>query len=159
MSDTPAKIEYSDKDKPNKTPIVLAVAVAIVAAVISVWGINSSTLMAGVNSPSPLPTPPAVLAAPSDKEETDRLLSVGATLHQQRCAGCHSIEAKLIGPSYLEISTKYRDLSEIGFASTHPKNDWDGYDDGPHLHLDKEQQRAIAVWILSSTKSKGGGND
>ena len=157
MPDSPAKIEYSDKAKPNKTPIVLAVAVAIVAAMISVWGINSSALMAGVNSPSLLPTPPAVLAPPSNKEETDRLLAVGAALHQQKCAGCHTIESKLVGPSYIEISRKYRDLSEIGFASTHPKNDWDGFDDGPHLHLNKEQQRALAVWILSSTKGKGAG--
>lgn len=177
MTDTPAKIEYSDKDKPSKTPIVLAVAVGIVAAAVSVWGINNNALMAGVPSPSPALMPPSTLTSPASEQETERLVKAGAALHQERCAGCHTIESKLVGPAYVEISAKYRSvgsgagiknpeklttaalLSDIGYASTHPKNDWDGYDDGPHLHLDKEQQRAIAVWILNSTKDKEVGND
>lgn len=164
MPDSPAKIEYSEKGKSSKIPIVLAIVVGIAAAVIAAWGVNSNALMAGISAPAPAPVLSVVLAAPANKDEAERLLKAGASVHQERCAGCHAIDAKLVGPSYSEISKRYKNLSEVGFASTHPRNDlanngWDGYDDGPHLHLSKEEQRAVAVWILERTKEKEAGND
>ena len=174
MAITPPDIRYSDKGGANKTPLILAIVVAVIAAGVSIWGINANGLTAGIPaSQTSQPTPPAV-ATPSDKGEEERLLKAGAQLHQERCAGCHAIDSKLIGPSYSEICRKYGEsveisgspapgvadqisstaLSAISFAITHPGNVWDAYDQGPQLTLTKEERRAVAFWIFNNSKDK-----
>src|SRR5690349_16388192 len=98
MAITPAEIQYSDKGGANKTPLILSIVVAVIAAGISVWGINSSGLTAGISTPQAAPVAPPVVAPPADKGEEERLLKAGARLHQERCAGCHAVDSKLIGP-------------------------------------------------------------
>ncbi len=167
-------IQYSDKSGSKKTPQILAVAIAVVAAGVSIWGVNSNGLTAGMPSTRASQAPPETVAAPNDKEEADRLLKVGALLHQERCAGCHSVNSKLIGPSYSAICRKYGEsvdipgnpapgvndqidtavLSAISFAATHPKSVWDGYEQGPVMTLTPEERRAVAFWIFNNSKNK-----
>jgi len=172
MSNTPANIKYSDKGTSSKTPIILSLVAGVVAAAVSVWGISSGGQTAGV-SPDPkvefreLADSNVNITPPENAAEKQRLIKAGASLHQQSCAGCHNLDSKLVGPSYTEIVRKYRQgsnspISEIAFASTHPPTTWDGYDLGPHLHLTKDEQRALAVWIVESSQKaekKDRGND
>jgi mono/diheme cytochrome c family protein len=180
MAETPADIKYSDKGSGNKTPVVFAVIVAIVAAGVSIWGVSSTGLMAGVpETANTLPAPPTV-ALPSDKGEKVRLLSLGAQVHQESCAGCHAVDTKLIGPSYLDVCKLYGEsmdvkgtpspgvtdqidvvaISGISFATSHPKNNlWDGYQSGPDITLTADQRRAVAVWIFNLSNEKEGRDD
>ncbi|MCC7528994.1 MAG: hypothetical protein IT342_10755 [Candidatus Melainabacteria bacterium] len=174
MTITPPDIQYSDKGSSKKAPIIMAMVVAVVAAGISIWGVNTSGLTAGIPSPQAAQPAPAAVAPPADREEEDRLLKAGARLHQERCAGCHAIDSKLIGPSYSEICRKYGEsveipgspapgvtdqisstvLSAISFATTHPSNVWDAYDRGPQLSMTEEERRAVAFWIFNNSKDE-----
>ncbi len=113
MPITPQDIEYSDKGSAKKTPLVLSIFVAVVAAGISVWGINSTGLTAGLPVPQPPQSAPPTISPPSDGEERGQLLKIGAKLHQERCAGCHATDSNLIEPSYSEICRKYGESIEI----------------------------------------------
>lgn len=182
MPNTPQDIQYSDKGSAKKTPLILSIVVAVVAAGISVWGINSTGLTAGIPTPQAPQTAPPTISPPSDNEEKERLLKAGARLHQERCAGCHAIDSKLIGPSYSEICRKYGEsiaipgensgeisgnpaegiadqisttaLSAISVAVMHPAKGWDSYGQGPQLELTAEERRAVAFWIFNNSKDK-----
>jgi len=177
MVESPSDIKYSQSG--NRTPVVMAVLVAVIAAGISFWGVDSTGLMAGLPvSAISKPAPPAVVL-PSDNAERERLLSVGAGIHQQSCAGCHSVDSKLIGPSYLEICRKYGEsievkgspapgvtnqvdisaVSAISLATMHPVNSWDAYERGPDLTLTAEERRAVAFWIFNCSREKEGADD
>ncbi len=174
MPIAPPNIEYSDKGSANKTPLILSVVVAVVAAGISVWGVNSSGLTAGVSTPQSLPAELPNVAPPEDKVEQEKLLKAGSKLHQERCAGCHAADSKLSGPSYAEICRKYGEsvdipgnpspgvtdqvsttaLSAISYATTHPGNVWDTYQQGPQLGLTADERRAVSFWIFNISKDK-----
>lgn len=178
MPITPQDIQYSDKGSAKKTPLIMSIVVAVLAAGISVWGINSTGLTAGIPTSQPPQSDLPTVSPPSDIEEKERLLKVGAKLHQERCAGCHAIESKLIGPSYSEICRRYGEaigvsgeisgssapgvahqvsttaLSAIGYAVTHPPKHWDAYEQGPQLALTAEERRAVAFWIFNNSKNK-----
>jgi mono/diheme cytochrome c family protein len=179
MAESPDEIKYSDKGSGNKTPVILAVLIAIFAAGVSIWGVNSTGLMAGIpDASAPTAAPPTVVL-PSDKNEKERLLKLGARVHQESCAGCHSVDAKLIGPSYIAICRKYGEstevngaptpgvtdqidvsaISAISFATTHPKNNWQSYQRGPELSLSAEERRAVAIWIFNFSNEREGADD
>lgn len=174
MAITPPDIQYSDKCSAKKTPLILAIVVAVLAGGISIWGINATGLTAGLPTPQTSQQVPSTVAPPANKEEEERLLKAGARLHQERCAGCHAIDSKLIGPSYSEICRKYGEsveipgspapgvtdqisstaLSAISFATTHPRSVWDAYDQGPQLAMTAEERRAVAFWIFNNSKDE-----
>ena len=174
MAVTPPDIQYSDKGGSKKAPLILSIVVAVIAAGVSIWGVNSSGLTAGISAPHVPDAAPPTVALPSDKEESERLMKVGVRLHQERCAGCHAVDSKLIGPSYSEICRKYGQsvevsgspapgvadqvsttaLSAISFATTHPSNVWDAYQQGPQLGLTPEERRAVSIWIFNNSKDK-----
>ena len=174
MAITPPEIQYSDKGRAKKVPLILAMVLAVAAAGVSIWGINTSGMTAGIPAPQTSQAAPPAIALPADKEEEERLLKAGARLHQERCAGCHAIDSKLIGPSYAEICRKYGEsvkipgspapgvteqisstaLSAISFAATHPSNVWDAYEQGPQLAMTAEERRAVAFWIFNNSKDK-----
>lgn len=186
MVERPSEIQYSDKGSGKKTPLVLSLIVAVAAAGVSVWGINSTGLTAGLPSAGNSQSSAAgsqqathTVEPPSSKEEQAKLLAAGEKVHQERCAGCHASDTKLIGPSYSEICRKYGEsveitgsptlgvtdqvdataLSAIGFATTHPKNAWDGYQRGPQINLSDDERRAIAYWIFNISKDEEDGDD
>lgn len=178
MVEEPRKIEYADQHG-NKVPVILAVVVGLVAAAISVWGVNSNGLTAGIEIYSAPQAVPGSVRAPEDKEEGEKLLAIGSRLHQSRCAACHSVDTKSIGPSYREISRRYGEsvdipgntapgvnnqisssvLSSLGLAATHPKNSWDGYEQGPKQQLTEQERRAIAFWIFTQSLNKDAGDE
>ncbi len=182
MAENPSEIQYSDKASGKKTPLVLSIIVAVAAAGVSIWGINSNGLTAGIPSAANLQTgskPPSTVEPPGGKEEQEKLLKSGAKVHQERCAGCHASDVKMIGPSYSEICRRYGEsveiagsptlgvtdqvdttaLSAISFATTHPQGAWDAYERGPQINLSPEERRAISYWIFNISKEKEDGDD
>jgi cytochrome c len=71
------------------------------------------------------------------------------------CVACHKLEGKLIGPGYIELSSKSSSAKEIGALIVQPNPaNWPGYPPMAAMpHLPKEDVEKIAGWIFS-LKSK-----
>ena len=81
------------------------------------------------------------------------LVQRGAMLQQLNCAGCHAVNGRVIGPGFLEIARRYRDVPDPQAAITdailHPSPGLAGYPPGPpQAYLSSEDRDAIAGWIL-----------
>lgn len=179
MAESPKDIQYLHKGAANKMPVFLAVFIALIAGGVSIWGVNSVGLTAGIPDTSSVKIAPPIVSLPASSAERDSLLSQGSKIHQENCAGCHAVDSKLIGPSYMEICRKYGEsievkgqptpgvseqingsaISAISHAVTHPAYAWDGYQRGPDLILPAEQRRAVAVWIFNFSNEKEGADD
>jgi cytochrome c len=77
----------------------------------------------------------------------------GAMLQQLNCAGCHAVNGRVIGPGFVEIARRYRDVPDPQAAITgailHPSPGFAGYPPGPpQAYLSSEDRDAIAGWIL-----------
>jgi len=73
------------------------------------------------------------------------------------CVGCHKIDKKLIGPSYLDIANKYP-ASEKNITYLSDKiikggsGVWGAIPMAPHSSLKKEDAKSIVKYILSLKK-------
>jgi cytochrome c551/c552 len=81
------------------------------------------------------------------------LVQRGAMLQQLNCAGCHAVNGRLIGPGFLEIAGRYRDVADPQAAITdailHPSPGLADYPPGPpQAYLSSGERGAIAGWIL-----------
>jgi cytochrome c len=81
------------------------------------------------------------------------LVQRGAMLQQLNCVGCHAVNGRLIGPSFLEIARRYRDgpdpQAAITAAILHPSPSFADYPPGPpQAYLSSGERDAIASWIL-----------
>jgi cytochrome c len=77
------------------------------------------------------------------------------------CTDCHRIKGKLVGPSFVEIASKYKDnpdvkviLSESILNGSKGKwpNDYHGFPMPPQNQVSKEDASKIVGWITSLSK-------
>lgn len=73
------------------------------------------------------------------------------------CVGCHKLDKKLIGPSYLEISKKYPNNDKnINYLTNKiikgGSGVWGSIPMAPHASLKKEEAKSIAIYIVSLNK-------
>jgi cytochrome c len=81
------------------------------------------------------------------------LVQRGAMLQQLNCGGCHAVNGRLIGPGFLEIARRYRDVPDPQAAITdailHPSPGLADYPPGPpQAYLSSGERGVIAGWIL-----------
>ncbi|UFH34850.1 c-type cytochrome [Flavobacterium acetivorans] len=73
------------------------------------------------------------------------------------CIGCHKLDKKLIGPSYLEIANKYAaNEKNISYLSNKiikgGSGVWGTVPMGAHASMKKDEAKTIAKYILSLKK-------
>jgi cytochrome c len=73
------------------------------------------------------------------------------------CIGCHKKDEKLIGPSYVDIATKYPANDEnisllAGKILTGGKGVWGAIPMTPHKKLTEDEAKTIVKYILSLKK-------
>ena len=71
------------------------------------------------------------------------------------CLACHKIDAKLIGPSYQDVATKYTDADMDQLAQKiieGGKGNWGDIPMTPHEGLNKEDAKQMVKYILSLKK-------
>lgn len=73
------------------------------------------------------------------------------------CVGCHKLDKKLIGPSYLDISKKYENNDKnINYLSSKiikgGSGVWGSIPMAAHASLKKEDAKSIATYIVSLNK-------
>ncbi|HET9404617.1 MAG TPA: c-type cytochrome [Burkholderiales bacterium] len=70
------------------------------------------------------------------------------------CMACHSIDKKLIGPSYKDVAAKYRgnkgaEVELIKKVKAGGKGVWGDIPMTPNAHVKDADLKAIVQWILS----------
>ena len=73
------------------------------------------------------------------------------------CVGCHKLDKKLIGPSYLEIAKKYENNDKnINYLTNKiikgGAGVWGSVPMAAHSSLKKEEAKSMATYILSLNK-------
>jgi|UniRef100_A0A7C3LSP6 cytochrome c len=83
---------------------------------------------------------------------------VKALINEQGCLSCHSVDQKMVGPSFKQVAERYRgkkgSLSMLAKKIIDGGNGhWNDLTGGmmmpPHPNLTKKQARDIAAWVLS----------
>lgn len=87
---------------------------------------------------------------PSIPEEIQSLLASGT------CMGCHKMDKKLIGPSYLEIAKRgYSEEQIVALIKNPVPKNWPDYPPmAPITWLANEDLTTIATWISSLSKDQ-----
>jgi cytochrome c len=92
------------------------------------------------------------------KKDTAIQASEGEKLiSKMDCVGCHKLDKKLIGPSYLDIAKKYPlNDKNIAYLSTKiikgGSGVWGAIPMAAHPNLKKEEAKSISKYILSLKK-------
>jgi cytochrome c551/c552 len=70
-------------------------------------------------------------------------------LTKNTCLGCHRVDKKLVGPSYLDIAAKGYSIEEMVSLMTEPKpENWPGFAPMASMAwVPADQLTAIATWI------------
>ena len=71
------------------------------------------------------------------------------------CLACHTVDKKLIGPSYKDIAAKYRgnkgaEAELIKKVKVGGKGVWGDIPMSPNAHVKDEDIKTIVQWILST---------
>lgn len=83
---------------------------------------------------------------------------VKAMINEQGCLSCHSVDQKMVGPSFKQVADRYRgkkgSLSMLAQKIIKGGNGhWNDLTGGmimpPHPNLSSKQAKAIAAWVLS----------
>ncbi|MXS85637.1 cytochrome C-551 [Nitrosomonas sp. HPC101] len=73
---------------------------------------------------------------------------------QKNCVACHQMDAKLVGPSFKEVATKYAGKDdEIGYLASKIKGGstgvWGQIPMPPNVNVNDDDAKALAEWISS----------
>lgn len=97
-----------------------------------------------------------------DAESRKAESAVGMTLMKQSdCFNCHAVEAKIVGPSLVDIAEKYRGQDGAMDVSADrvlkgSAGVWGEVPMLPHAHLTKDEIHMMVEWIFSLKKGEAG---
>jgi cytochrome c len=137
----------SPGQRPDLRSVLTVLVLLAAGAGLAAWGISGAPA-------SDRPPEPAVVGRATQPVPVDAtLVPRGAMLQQLNCAGCHAVNARGIGPGFLEVARHYRDVADprmvIRAAILHPSPGLSDYPPGPpQAYLSSEDRDAIAGWIL-----------
>jgi cytochrome c len=131
----------------NLGSVITVLVLLAAGAALTAWGISGAPA-------SDRPREPAVVGRATQPVSVDAaVMERGAMLQQLNCAGCHAVNGRVIGPGFLEIARRYRDVPDPRAAITdailHPSPGLAGYPPGPpQAYLSSGDREALAGWIL-----------
>lgn len=85
--------------------------------------------------------------------------SVNDLLNSNGCFACHSVDTKMVGPSFKMVADKYRGQKDADMMLAKKiiaggNGHWDDVTGGvmmpPHPGISMEQAQSIAKWVLST---------
>ncbi len=90
----------------------------------------------------------ACLALTGTAQANEKLAQAGG------CTACHSVDKKLIGPSYKDVAAKYRadkgaEAELIKRVKAGGKGAWGDIPMPPNAHVKDEDIKTVVQWILS----------
>ncbi len=102
---------------------------------------------------TPVDTTSSETTAVSEPAKTS--LSGDQIIETLDCSGCHSVNERMIGPSYKEIAEKYSEKDIELLASKIIEGGsgvWGGVPMSPHPQVSKEDAKKMVEYILSQKK-------
>ena len=99
-----------------------------------------------------LPEPSEVVTNTSNTKSKDEGL---ALIEGADCLGCHKMDARLVGPSYVEIANKYTEADVDKLATKiieGGKGVWGEVPMSPHSGMSKENAQKMVKFILTLKK-------
>jgi len=90
---------------------------------------------------------------------------VGLGLAQaNNCVACHQVDRKVVGPAFSAIAERFAGQPEAVDALVHgilngSRNKWGPVPMPRQVHVDPDEARALAQWILSLYKHRGDSPD
>ena len=74
---------------------------------------------------------------------------------KHKCLGCHKVNKKIVGPSFVDISKKYKDskVKMIQAIQNGSKNSWESSNGAvmpPFKQISEEELEVLSDWILKS---------
>lgn len=93
----------------------------------------------------------AALAVPAHAADSK---SAEALAQQSGCLACHTVDKKLVGPSYKEIADRYRkdqgaEANLFKKVKEGGKGAWGDIPMTPNAHVKDQDIKTIVQWILS----------
>ncbi len=97
--------------------------------------------------------PTGLQASPAPSTRGETITDVKTLLAQNACLSCHAIEQKIVGPSYRDVATRYKDdpkavdilADRLGKGST---GQWGDIPMPPFPALKPEELKSLAVFVL-----------
>ncbi|WP_345989599.1 c-type cytochrome [Chryseobacterium sp. Chry.R1] len=102
---------------------------------------------------TPVDTPSSETTAASEPAKTN--LSGSQIIETLDCTGCHTVNERMIGPSYQEIADKYSEKDIEMLASKIIEGGsgvWGSVPMQPHPQVSKEDAKKMVEYILSQKK-------
>lgn len=96
-----------------------------------------------------------VTKADAQKNQTSKIPEdIQKLLQQYACLACHKADAKLIGPAYVDVSSKkYSDQQIVSLIYEPVPSHWPGFPPmAPMKQVPKPDALKIAAWINSLAK-------
>src|SRR5262245_29096428 len=96
----------------------------------------------------------AVVAALSTSAHAADAKSAEALAQASGCLACHTVDKKLVGPSYKEIADRYRndkgaEANLVKKVKEGGKGTWGDIPMTPNAHVKDQDIKTIVQWILS----------
>jgi len=90
-----------------------------------------------------------------DQAEYDKLPAGKKIALKYKCLGCHKVNKKIVGPSFIEISQKYRDSKQIikDSIKNGSKTNWESSNGAimpPFKQISDDELEILSGWILDS---------
>jgi cytochrome c551/c552 len=121
-------------------------------AILALFIASITTACGGGSEPSTQEAP--VLQNPTKKEQTSVTQipsEIKSLLAKNTCLGCHKMDSKLIGPSFLSIAQKgYTQKKLVQLIKEPVPENWPDYPPmAPMAWIEDEQLEAMSSWIAS----------
>ena len=71
---------------------------------------------------------------------------------QKNCTGCHSVDKKIVGPSFKQIAAKYKFLAEDNMHMTilnGSKGQWGSIPMPAHPQVSEKEAKTMIAWIMT----------
>ena len=119
----------------------------------------SSPAAAAASTASAAPVAPATSAAPGAAASGSPLDLASATAMMQKdgCAACHSVDKKIVGPSFQDVAAKYKgDKDALAKLAQKVKaggsGAWGAVPMPPNAQVPDADVKALVTWVLSLKK-------
>jgi cytochrome c551/c552 len=100
------------------------------------------------DKPAPAPSPDTLAAGATGEDPAQQLLAAHG------CTGCHALDARVVGPSFREVSRKYAsDAQAKSRLALKVRNGsqgaWGNVPMPPNAHVPEPDARRLVDWILA----------
>ncbi|MDP7395767.1 MAG: hypothetical protein QGF67_17740 [Lentisphaeria bacterium] len=157
MPVTPPRAEPADPRNHNfKWALVSLVCVSVLT-----FGFVDLGLQARSHTVDQAATP---AVAPPPRQAAPRLSAAQRLMKRSDCLSCHTLDNKIVGPSFRDIASRYQGTPGIvevlaGKVKDGGSGNWGNVPMSPHAQFTDEELQTMVTWILEQAPAAPVSND